>query len=102
MYDTISHILRVSDTSKYLVGVQSDLDPRKAKYFLETEANNLMQPIIGNAVINGNGEQVMTTVKVSVTDKNVLIRRVKLKKLQRSVRYIMKPVTSGVICVLRC
>lgn len=63
--------MRVSDTSKYLVGMQSDLDPRKAKYFLETEANNLMQPIIGNAVINGNGEQVMTIVKVSITDKNV-------------------------------
>lgn len=63
--------MRVSDTSKYLVGMQSDLDPRKAKFFLETEANNLMQPIIGNAVINGNGEQVMTIVKVSVTDKNV-------------------------------
>ncbi|MCH5194420.1 MAG: modification methylase [Oscillospiraceae bacterium] len=76
------YVLRVSDTSKYLVGTQSDLDPRGAKYFLETEANNLMQPLIGNAAIDGNGEQIMIAVKVPVIDENgnpVLDKKGKIK-----------------------
>lgn len=64
------YVLRVTDTKKYLVGSQTDLDPRGAKYFLDTEANSLMQPLIGNAAIDEHGQPVIAAVKVPVTDEN--------------------------------
>lgn len=64
------YVLRVTDTKKYLVGTQTDLDPRGSKYFLDTEANNLMQPLIGNAAIDEHGQPVIVAVKVPVTDEN--------------------------------
>ena len=50
------YTLRVKDTSKYLIGTQKDLDVAGAKYFLETEGNKIMTPLIGNNALDENGE----------------------------------------------
>ena len=62
------YVLRVKDTSKYLVGTQKDLDVRGAKYFLETEGNKIMTPLIGNDAIDENGNQIKVSVKVECLD----------------------------------
>lgn len=64
------YVLRVSDTSKYLVGTQKDLDIRGARYFLETEGNQIMTPLIGNTALDEEGNQIKETVKVPVLDGN--------------------------------
>ena len=64
------YVLRVTDTSKYLVGTQKDLDIRGAKYFLNTEGDRIMTPLIGNTAVDENGEQIQISVKVEVTDEN--------------------------------
>lgn len=73
------YILRVSDTSKYLVGTQKDLDIRGAKYFLETEGNKIMSPLIGNNAIDENGNQIKISVKEKYIDTlgNEKTRKVK-------------------------
>lgn len=86
------YVLRVTETKKYLVGTQTDLDPRGAKYFMDTEANNLMQPLIGNAAVNPDGTPVEETVKVSVLDEDgnpVLDKKgkPKMKSKKRAVYY---------------
>ena len=60
------YALRVTDTSKYLVGTQKDLDIRGAKYFLETEGDKVMTPLIGNWALDEKGEQIQITVKEHV------------------------------------
>src|SRR5574344_1248655 len=54
------YALRINSTSKYLVGTQKDLDNTSAKYFLETEGNQLMTPLIGNIALDENGEPIQT------------------------------------------
>ena len=66
----VPYVLRVISTSKYLVGTQTDLDNRSAKYFLETESKNLMQPLMGNPALDDNGEQIKVDVKVTITDEH--------------------------------
>lgn len=60
------YALRVTDTSKCLVGTQKDLDIRGAKYFLETESGKVMTPLMGNWALNEKGEQIQITVKEPV------------------------------------
>jgi hypothetical protein len=64
-----SYVLRVKDTSKYLVGTQQDLDITNINYFLEKESNN-MTPLIGNIALDENGEQIKIPVKVECLDEN--------------------------------
>ena len=64
------YVLRVTDTSKYLIGTQKDLDVRGAKYFLDTEGEKIMTPLIGNSALDENGEQIQISVKVEVIDEN--------------------------------
>jgi len=64
------YILRVSDTYKYLVGTQKDLDVAGAKYFLQTEGNRIMTPLIGNEARDENGNKIQITIKESYVDEN--------------------------------
>lgn len=64
------YVLRVKETKKYLVGTQKDLDIRGAKYFLETEGNSVMMPLIGNTALDENGKQIQVTVKEPIMDDN--------------------------------
>lgn len=63
------YVLNVSSTKNYLVGTQKDLDIRGAKYFLETEGDKIMSPLIGNTALNENGEQIKISVKEKVFDE---------------------------------
>ncbi len=62
------YVLRVTDTSKYLVGTQTDLDVRGAKKFLETEGCNVMTPLVGNYALNEFGEPICISYKESYPD----------------------------------
>lgn len=64
------YALRITNTTNYLVGTQKDLDVRGAKYFLETEGNKIMTPLVGNDAIDENGEKIQITVKESILDDN--------------------------------
>lgn len=64
------YVLRVKETKKYLIGTQKDLDIRGAKYFLETEGDRIMTPLIGNNALDENGKQIKVEVKENVTDKD--------------------------------
>lgn len=64
------YALRINSTSKYLVGTQKDLDNTSAKYFLETEGNQLMTPLIGNIALDENGVQIQVEEKVPLFDEN--------------------------------
>lgn len=74
------YVLRVRDTSKYLVGTQKDLDVRGAKYFLETEGSKVMAPLIGNTALDANGKQIKIATKVEVVDENGNVVMVTNKK----------------------
>ena len=64
------YVLRVKKTDNYLIGTQKDLDIRGAKYFLETEEENIMTPLIGNTALDENGEQIQISVKIKITDED--------------------------------
>lgn len=64
------YVLRVRDTKKYLVGTQKDLDIAGAKYFLKTEGNHIMTPLIGNTALDENGNPIKITIKAPVVDDN--------------------------------
>ena len=66
----IPYVLKVSDTSKYLVDTQKDLDISGVKYFLDTEGSNIMTPLIGNTALDKNGQQIQISVKENIVDKN--------------------------------
>lgn len=62
------YVLRVTNTRKYLVGTQTDLDVRGAKYFLETEGSHVMTPLVGNPALNESGEPLQVSVKETYVD----------------------------------
>lgn len=64
------YVLRVTDTSKYLIGTQKDLDAAGAKYFLQTEGSRIMTPLIGNTALDEKGEQIQIIVKEPVFDND--------------------------------
>ena len=63
------YVLRVNSTTKYLVGTQKDLDVAGAKYFLETEGKNVMSPLIGNAALDEDGNQIQIQEKETHVDE---------------------------------
>ena len=69
------YVLTVTDTSKYLVGTQKDLDIAGAKYFLETEGNRVMTPLIGNFALDEEGNMIQISVREEIVDedRNVLL-----------------------------
>lgn len=78
------YALRVTDTSKYLVGTQKDLDIRGAKYFLQTESDKIMTPLIGNPALDENGKQIQITIKEKYTDAN---GKTKTKNIKQDLYY---------------
>ena len=64
-----SYALRVTDTSKYLVGEQKDLDLAGAIHFLQTEGNRIKIPLVGNTALYENGEQIQISVKEPIIDE---------------------------------
>lgn len=82
------YILRVKDTKKYLVGTQKDLDIAGARYFLQSEGSHIMTPLIGNEVLDENGNKIFETVKEvllddegnPVVDKKGKIKRKNVKR----------------------
>ena len=63
-------VLRVTNTSKYLVGTQKDLDIAGAKYFLETEGDRVMTHLIGNFALDENGKRIQVQVKEPCVDES--------------------------------
>ena len=64
-----SYALRVTDTSKYLVDTQKDLDLAGARHFLQTEGECVKIPLIGNTALDENGEQIQISVKEPMFDE---------------------------------
>ena len=64
-----SYALRVTDTSKYLVDTQKDLDLAGAIHFLQTEGERVKIPLIGNTALDENGEQIQISVKEPMFDE---------------------------------
>ena len=64
------YILRVTDTKKYLVGTQKDLDIAGARYFLQTEGSRIMTPLIGNEALDEKGKPIQILVKETYIDEN--------------------------------
>ena len=86
------YTLRVKDTSKYLIGTQKDLDVAGAKYFLETEGNKIMTPLIGNNALDENGNQIKISVKVECLDDdgNTILTKAgksKMKTVEQDLYY---------------
>ena len=64
-----SYALRVTDTSKYLVGTQKDLDLAGARHFLQTEGERVKIPLTGNTALDENCEQIQISVKEPMFDE---------------------------------
>ena len=79
------YILRVSDTSKYLVGTQKDLDVAGAKYFLQTDGNKIMTPLIGNEAKDENGNSIQVAIKESYIDE--LTNKEKSRTVKQNLYY---------------
>ena len=56
------YVLRIKETKKYLIGDQTDLDVRGAKWLLDAEGPNIMTPLIGNLAKDKDGNQIMEEV----------------------------------------
>ena len=65
-----SYALRVTDTRKYLVGTQKDLDIVGARHFLQTEGERVKIPLVGNTALDENGEQIQISVKEPIIDED--------------------------------
>lgn len=63
------YALRVTDTSAYLIGDQSDLDVNGAKYFLNAEKDRLSVLLHGNYAVDENGERVQIDIKEEYVDE---------------------------------
>ena len=63
------YVLRVCSTKKYLVGTQKDLDVAGAKYFLETEGNNVIFPLMGNYALDKYGNRIQIQEKETYIDE---------------------------------
>lgn len=86
------YALRVTSTTKYLVGTQKDLDIKGAKYFLSVEGDRVMTPLIGNPAIDEDGKAIVEEIKEPVvdTDGNPVVDKKgnpKYKKVKHDVYY---------------
>ena len=65
-----AYVLRITDTKRYLIGTQKDLDVVRAKYFLLTEKDSLTTCLIGNVAHDENGDPIQISVKEKYVDTN--------------------------------
>ena len=65
-----AYVLRVTETKKYLVGTQKDLNAAGAKFFLTAEKSRLAAPLFGNWAVDADGNRIQTSVKEKYTDAN--------------------------------
>lgn len=79
------YVLRVTSTSKYLIGTQKDLDIRGAKHFLETEGSCIMTPLIGNNALDEDGNQIQISVKEKYIDEKT--GREKIRTVKKDLYY---------------
>ena len=63
------YALRVTDTSPYLIGDQSDLDVNGAKYFLNAEKDRLSVLLHGNYAVDENGNRIQVDIKEEYVDE---------------------------------
>ena len=69
--------LRISETTKYLVGTKKDFDIKDIEYFFKTNKNQIMIPLTGNAALDENGNQIQISIKRNEYDEkgNLLLDR---------------------------
>lgn len=79
-----AYALCVTDTKKYLVGTQKDLDIASAKFFLTAEKDRLIAPLMGNWAVDTEGNRIQISVKEKYTDKN---GKTKTKTIKQDVYY---------------
>lgn len=65
-----AYAMRVTDTKKYLVGTQTDLDVAGAKYFLTAEKDKIIMPLIGNPALDDEGNQIQVLARVGTGEFN--------------------------------
>ena len=63
------YALRVTDTSAYLVGTQTDLDVKGAKFFLDAEKDRCSALLHGNYAMDENGERIQIDIKEEYVDE---------------------------------
>ena len=63
------YALRVTDTSAYLVGTQTDLDVKGAKFFLDAEKDRCSVLLHGNYAMDENGERIQIDIKEEYVDE---------------------------------
>lgn len=65
-----AYVIRVTDTKRYLVGTQKDLDAAGAKYFLTVEKDKIATRLIGNPAVDKDGNPIQVAVKEKYVDDN--------------------------------
>ena len=63
------YALRVTDTSAYLVGTQTDLDVKGAKFFLDAKKDRCSVLLHGNYAMDENGERIQIDIKEEYVDE---------------------------------
>ena len=63
------YALRVTDTSAYLVGTQTDLDVKGAKFFLDAEKDRCSVLLHGNYAVDENGNRIQIDIKEEYVDE---------------------------------
>ena len=63
------YALRVTDTSAYLVGTQTDLDVKGAKFFLDAEKDRCSVLLHGNYAVDENGNRIQVDIKEEYVDE---------------------------------
>ena len=65
-----AYSIRITDTKKYLVGTQSDLDIKGAMYFLTAEKDKIASKLMGNYALDENKDKIQVSVKEKHIDNN--------------------------------
>ena len=63
-----AYVIRVTDTKKYLVGTEKDLDAAGDKYLLTVEKDKIATRLIGNPAVDKDGNPIQVTVKEKYLD----------------------------------
>ena len=63
-----AYSIRITNTKKYLVGTQSDLDIKGVMYFLTTEKDKITSKLIGNYALDENKNKIQIAVKETYTN----------------------------------
>lgn len=75
-----AYVIRVTDTKRYLVGTQKDLDAAGAKYFLTVEKDKIATRLIGNPAVDEDGNPIQVSVKEKYTDDKGKVRTRTIKQ----------------------